>query len=246
MSWFEHSPLRELLDWRLQEGHGACADLGPRHSPGRQPDQGAGEKEVTDNPRYKTGRNLRHDDDVFARDDPGSVWLAQVPPFEPVHFCPRARLHGVPQQLTTALSAILTGTFQHGGISMEEMLVPLVHLRPQMMKPHSALPRAAIDEPAMRMAFDEPLMSQIRGLLGVLPALDGAMSSRFKPPWGREKPLLYRPVARSRGARCGVESHVCAVPRISVERLASRETAHSSPRPVPDPTRFGVARPGLG
>ena len=34
-----------------------------------------GEKEVTDNPRYKTGRNLRHDDDVFAIDDPEACGL---------------------------------------------------------------------------------------------------------------------------------------------------------------------------
>ena len=89
-----------------------------------------GEKEVTDNPRYKTGRNLRHNGDVFAVSDPEAFGLPKAHLSSRYIFAMERGFMVYPNNLNRFVR-YLDGTFQHGGISMEEMLVPLVHLVPR-------------------------------------------------------------------------------------------------------------------
>ena len=88
------------------------------------------EREVTDNPRYKTGRNLRHDDGVFSVDDPKAFGLPKSHLSSRYIFAMERDFMVYPNNLNRFVR-YLDGTFQHGGISMEEMLVPLVHLVPR-------------------------------------------------------------------------------------------------------------------
>ena len=130
MSWFEHSPLRELL--RLAADAGFELVLTTDHGTVQvtDPVKVQGEKEVTDNPRYKTGRNLRHDDDVFAVSDPEAFGLPKAHLSSRYIFAMERDFMVYPNNLNRFVR-YLDGTFQHGGISMEEMLVPLVHLIPR-------------------------------------------------------------------------------------------------------------------
>ena len=129
-SWFEHSPLRELL--RLAADAGFELVLTTDHGTVQvtDPVKVQGEKEVTDNPRYKTGRNLRHDGDVFAVSDPEAFGLPKAHLSSRYIFAMERGFMVYPNNLNRFVR-YLDGTFQHGGISMEEMLVPLVHLVPR-------------------------------------------------------------------------------------------------------------------
>ena len=79
---------------------------------------------------YKTGRNLRHDDDVFAVTDPEAFGLPKSHLSSRYIFAQERDFMVYPNNFNRFVR-YLEGTFQHGGISMEEMLVPLVHLRPR-------------------------------------------------------------------------------------------------------------------
>ncbi len=130
MSWFEHSPLRELLDRAAEEGMDVVLTSDHGTVQVDNPVKVVGEKEVTDNPRYKTGRNLRHDDDVFAVTDPEAFGLPKSHLSSRYIFAQERDFMVYPNNFNRFVR-YLEGTFQHGGISMEEMLVPLVHLRPR-------------------------------------------------------------------------------------------------------------------
>ena len=80
--------------------------------------------------RYKTGRNLRHDDGVFSVDDPEAFGLPKPHLSSRYIFATERDFMVYPNNLNRFIR-YLDGTFQHGGISMEEMLVPLVHLIPR-------------------------------------------------------------------------------------------------------------------
>ena len=130
MSWFEHSPLKELLSLAAEEGMDVVLTSDHGTVQVDNPIKVQGEKEVTDNPRYKTGRNLRHDDDVFAVDDPEAFGLPKSHLSSRYIFAQERDFMVYPNNFNRFVR-YLTGTFQHGGISMEEMLVPLVHLSPR-------------------------------------------------------------------------------------------------------------------
>lgn len=130
MSWFDHSPLKELLNLAAEEGMDLVLTSDHGTVQVDNPIKVQGEKEVTDNPRYKTGRNLRHGDDVFVIDDPEAVGLPKSHLSSRYIFAQERDFMVYPNNFNRFVR-YLTGTFQHGGISMEEMLVPLVHLSPR-------------------------------------------------------------------------------------------------------------------
>ena len=130
MSWFEHSPLRELLERASEEGFELILTTDHGTVQVSDPIKVQAEKEVTDNPRYKTGRNLRHDDSVFVVDNPLALGLPKANLSSRYIFAKERDFMVYPNNYNRFVR-YLDGTFQHGGISMEEMLVPLVHLVPR-------------------------------------------------------------------------------------------------------------------
>ena len=116
MSWFEHSPLKELLSLAAEEGMDVVLTSDHGTVQVDNPIKVQGEKEVTDNPRYKTGRNLRHDDDVFAIDDPEAFGLPKSHLSSRYIFAQERDFMVYPNNFNRFVR-YLTGTFQHGGIS---------------------------------------------------------------------------------------------------------------------------------
>ena len=127
-SWFEHSPLHQALK-KIADKHIKII-LATDHGSVRvkTPIKVIGDKQTTTNLRYKHGRNLNYDPkEVLAFRDPKEAGLpsptinsSYIFGGEDVFLCyPNNYNHYV---------NYYRNTFQHGGISLEEMIVPVVQM----------------------------------------------------------------------------------------------------------------------
>ncbi|MBD0332049.1 MAG: response regulator [Chitinophagaceae bacterium] len=127
-SWFEHSPLHQALK-KIAE-RGVKLILATDHGSVRvkTPVKVIGDKQTTTNLRYKHGRNLNYDPkEVLAFREPKEIGLpsptinsSYIFGGEDVFLCyPNNYNHYV---------NYYKNTFQHGGVSLEEMIVPVVQM----------------------------------------------------------------------------------------------------------------------
>jgi len=130
LSWFEHSALREML--------GRMADQGARviittdHGTVRvnNPIRVKGERSTNSNLRYKVGRNLGYSKgDVFEVREPESVGLPR-PQVSSAYIFAREDDFLVYPNNYNHFAQNFSETFQHGGISLEEVIIPWVELEP--------------------------------------------------------------------------------------------------------------------
>ncbi|MFH1321563.1 MAG: bifunctional response regulator/alkaline phosphatase family protein [Bacteroidota bacterium] len=133
LSWFEHSPLLETLRQiaRLsQAGHGKEAKLVITTDHGairvKEPSKVVGDKNITTNLRYKQGKLLNYDNkDVFAVGNPADAFLPKPNVSTSYIFAKEDKYFVYPNNYNYYAN-FFKNTFQHGGISMEEMLIPVV------------------------------------------------------------------------------------------------------------------------
>lgn len=130
-SWFEHSDLFTLL--RLLSEHGHTVIITSDHGTVRvdNPIRVQGDRETSANLRYKTGRNLAYNPkEVFEITKPEEVQLPSINLSSSYIF---AYNHDFLVYNNDANRHIryYRDTFQHGGISMEEMIVPYIVLQPK-------------------------------------------------------------------------------------------------------------------
>ena len=130
-SWFEHSELFVLLKMLAERGHTVI--ITSDHGTVRvdNPIRVQGDKETSANLRYKTGRNLAYNyKEVYEITKPEQIQLPQSNLSSSYIF---AYNHDFFVYNNDANRHIryYRDTFQHGGISMEEMIVPLIVLKPK-------------------------------------------------------------------------------------------------------------------
>ena len=127
-SWFLHSPLWSAL--RKIAERPVRLVITTDHGTIRvgQPSRVVGDRHTTTNLRYKAGRNLQYDQkDVFEVRNPDEVQLPKanistsyIFALEDIYFLyPNNYNH---------YNAYYRNTFQHGGISLEEMMCPVITL----------------------------------------------------------------------------------------------------------------------
>ena len=128
LSWFRHSAISQLLhrlsqtDCRvvLTTDHGSIRTDTPVKI--------IGDRNTNTNLRYKLGRNLACESrDVFTVKDPKSVFLPSPNISTSYVFATGNTFLAYPNNYNYYV-AYYRNTFQHGGISMEEMIIPLVTL----------------------------------------------------------------------------------------------------------------------
>lgn len=128
LSWFEHSPLyralKKIADRDLQlfvtTDHGTVRV--------KTPSKCIGDRQTTSNLRYKHGRNLQFEEKhVLAFRDPEKAGLPR-PNLSSTYIFAREDLYLVYPNNYNHYVNYYRNTFQHGGISLEEMLVPFVRL----------------------------------------------------------------------------------------------------------------------
>lgn len=130
-SWFEHSELFEMLKELSAKGHTIIitSDHGTIHVENAV--KVVGDKETSTNLRYKTGKNLNYNKkDVFEITNPEEVELPKSNLASSYIFACNRDFLAYPNNYNHYVR-YYKNTFQHGGVSLEEMLVPFLVLQPK-------------------------------------------------------------------------------------------------------------------
>jgi len=129
LSWFKNSPLYSALQ-RLSE-RDVKLIVTTDHGTIRvgTPSRIVGDRETTTNLRYKMGRNLKYERrDVLEIRDPHQAGLPKVNMSSSFVFAKEEKYFLYPNNYNH-YKKYYADTFQHGGISLEEIICPVVELR---------------------------------------------------------------------------------------------------------------------
>lgn len=127
-SWFEHSPLNQALKKIADKG--VKLILATDHGSVRvkTPYKVIGDKQTTTNLRYKHGRNLNYDPkEVLAFKDPREAGLP-VPTVNSSFIFAKGDGYLCYPNNYNHYVHYYRNTFQHGGVSLEEMIVPVIKM----------------------------------------------------------------------------------------------------------------------
>ncbi len=131
LSWFRHSPVKELF--RALAASDYTVILTTDHGSIRcnTPIKVVGDRNTNTNLRYKLGKNLNYNPkEVFEIRDPLRAQLPAPNLSTAYIFALGDSFFAYPNNYNYYVS-YFKNTFQHGGISMEEMLIPLITLKPK-------------------------------------------------------------------------------------------------------------------
>ncbi|MBS1623899.1 MAG: PglZ domain-containing protein [Bacteroidetes bacterium] len=128
VSWFEHSPLFNALKKLAGKDINLVITTDHGTVNVKDPSKCIGDRQTTTNIRYKTGRNLQYEEkDVFAVRNPEEIMLPKSNLTSTYIFAKTDKYLVYPNNYNHFV-AYFKNTFQHGGISLEEMIVPIVKL----------------------------------------------------------------------------------------------------------------------
>ncbi|MGI6719099.1 MAG: PglZ domain-containing protein [Bacteroidales bacterium] len=130
-SWFEHSALYDIIKYLHEKkvqliittDHGSVKVTNPIKI--------IGDRETNTNLRYKTGRNLSYSSkDVMEVKNPTEIFLPRKNISSTYVFTKNNDFFAYPNNYNYYAN-YYKNSFQHGGISMEELLIPLAFLSPR-------------------------------------------------------------------------------------------------------------------
>ena len=130
-SWFRNSPLMEIIQQAAQSGFKLIITTDHGTINVKNPSKVIGDKNTSLNLRYKTGRSLSYEDkDVLAIKDPKTVHLPTINMSSSFIFAKGDLFFAYPNNYNHYVS-YFRNTYQHGGVSLEEMLIPFTTLIPK-------------------------------------------------------------------------------------------------------------------
>ncbi|MFK2820266.1 response regulator [Flavobacteriaceae sp. LMIT009] len=131
VSWFKNSPLLEVIQQAQSLGFKLIitTDHGTINVKG--PSKVIGDRATSLNLRYKTGRSLTYENkEVYAASNPKDIHLPSITMSSSFIFAKDDLFFAYPNNYNHYVS-YYRNTYQHGGISLEEMVIPFVVLNPR-------------------------------------------------------------------------------------------------------------------
>lgn len=131
LSWFRHSPTYELLRRAAERGFTLVLTTDHGTTRVKNAVQIVADKNTNTNIRYKVGKALNcASKNVMTIVQPKRVGLPCPNVSSSYMFCTGSDFFAYPNQFNY-YAQYFRNTFQHGGISLEEMIIPLVTLMPK-------------------------------------------------------------------------------------------------------------------
>ena len=131
LSWFRHSPIYELLRLASELGYTLVVTTDHGTTRVKNAVQIIADKNTNTNIRYKVGKALNcSSKNVMTLAQPQRVGLPSPNVSSSYMFCTGSDFFAYPNQFNY-YAQYYRNTFQHGGISLEEMIIPLVTLVPK-------------------------------------------------------------------------------------------------------------------
>jgi hypothetical protein len=131
LSWFKNSTLLEILQKAKAMGFKLIITTDHGTINVKNPSKVIGDRDTSLNLRYKTGRSLSYQDkEVLAFKDPKTVHLPVINMNSSFIFAKTDLFFAYPNNYNHYVS-YYRNTYQHGGISLEEMIIPFVVLSPR-------------------------------------------------------------------------------------------------------------------
>ncbi len=130
-SWFKNSPLLEIIQQAQQLGFKLILTTDHGTINVKHPSKVIGDKNTSLNLRYKTGKSLTYEEkDVLAAQNPKSIHLPTLNMSSSFIFAKGDLFFAYPNNFNHYVS-YYRNTYQHGGVSLEEMVIPFVVMTPK-------------------------------------------------------------------------------------------------------------------
>ncbi len=131
LSWFRHSPLMEVIQYLAAQNITLLVTTDHGSVKVENPVKVVGDRNTNTNLRYKFGKALDYNKkEVFEVRNPQDIYLPRINVSTSYIFCRESDFFAYPNNYNYFVN-YYRNTFQHGGISMEEVMIPYIYLKPK-------------------------------------------------------------------------------------------------------------------
>ena len=131
LSWFEHSSLFDIIKYLAEKKVPLSITTDHGSIRVQNPVKVVGDRNTNTNLRYKIGRNLNYNPkEVHEVKQPNEYFLPKTNVSSTYIFCRNNDFFAYPNNYNY-FAKYYKNTFQHGGVSLEEVLIPIISLIPK-------------------------------------------------------------------------------------------------------------------